>query len=235
MKRVYKILIINFLIINIFSSYPHAMLININNINVENPILVDKIIKEKTDFINIDVEIPLIVGLINKDKENKINNEILEWTKSWIKDVKDTSEDLKPTIPYEMQARYALTNDREILSFFIDYYQFSGGAHGITTRNMYNININTGDKVVLRDLFEKDFDYKTFINNEIYKQINKHPEYYFTGKEGFNGIRDNQNFYIRDGKLIIHFPYYEIAPYVTGMPEFGIDYVIKSVLLQTVN
>ncbi|WP_066890099.1 DUF3298 and DUF4163 domain-containing protein [Clostridium nigeriense] len=232
MKRIYKILIITFITINIFSSYPHAMLIYINKINVENPILVDKVIKEKTNFINIDVEIPQIVGLINKEKENNINNEILSWANNWIKDTKDTSNELKPTIPYEMQSRYVLTNDKEILSFYIDYYQFSGGAHGITTRNMYNININTGDKVMLKDLFQEGYDYKTFINNEIYKEINKHPEYYFTGKEGFNGIKDDQGFYINNEKIIIHFPYYEIAPYVTGMPEFEIDYKINTNLLK---
>ena len=190
--------------------------------NVKKPTLVDNIIKEKTDFINIDVEIPKIVGLSNINKEKDINREILDKTNLWIKDTKDTSESLKPTIPYELMARYALTNNEDILSFYIDYYQFSGGAHGITTRSTYNIKSETGEKVMLKDLFEKDFDYKKYIDQEINQQISKHPDYYFTGKEGFNGIKENQDFYIKDNKLIIHFPYYEIAPYATGMPEFQI-------------
>ena len=227
MKRIYKILLGVILFTNIVHIYPQAMLININNDIVENPILVDKIIREKTNFINIDVEIPQIIGLTNKEQEKDINREILDWTNLWIKDARDTSENFKPTIPYEMKARYILTNDENILSFFIDYYQFSGGAHGITNRNTYNINIKSGDKVLLKDLFEEGYDYKTFINEEIKKQISKNPEYYFTGKEGFNGIKDDQSFYIKDGKLIIHFPYYEIAPYVTGMPEFEINHEIK--------
>ena len=228
MKRVYKALILILLIVIKLTIYPHAMLINREGINVENPILVDNIIKEKTDFINIDVEIPKIVGLKQKENQEVINNEILDWTNNWLKEVKDTSNDLKPTIPYEMQSRYVLTNNKEILSFYIDYYQFSGGAHGITTRNMYNINTNTGSKVILKDLFQVGYDYQTFINNEIYKQINKNPEYYFTGKEGFQGIKEDQGFYIKNDKIIIHFPSYEIAPYVTGMPEFEIDYKINT-------
>lgn len=223
MKRAYKMIIIIFLLMNIIQIYPQAMLININNNYVENSIIVDKIIKEKTNYINIDVEIPQIVGLGNKDREKDINKEILDWTNLWIKDTKDTSEDLKPTIPYELMARYLLTNDEGILSFYIDYYQFSGGAHGITTRNTYNIDIKSGNKVMLKDLFEEGYDYKTYINEEISKEISKHPEYYFTGKEGFNGIKEDQSFYIRDNKIVIHFPYYEIAPYVTGMPEFQIE------------
>ena len=84
----------------------------------------------------------------------------------------------------------------------------------------------------MKDLFEEGYDYKTFINNQIYKEINKQPENYFQGKEGFNGIKDDQDFYIKNDKIIIHFPYYEIAPYVTGMPEFEIDYKINTDLLK---
>ena len=232
MKKIKKIILIAFLSINIITNYPQSMLININKINVESVNIVDKIIKEKTSFINIDVEIPQIVGLVSRKKEEEINNEILEWTNLWIKDTKDTSEKLMPTIPYELQARYLVTNNKDILSFYTDYYQFSGGAHGITTRNMYNINTYSGDKVLLKDLFEEGYDYKTFINNQIYKEINKQPETYFQGKEGFNGIKDDQDFYIKNDKIIIHFPYYEIAPYVTGMPEFEIDYKINTDLLK---
>ncbi|MDZ5034800.1 DUF4163 domain-containing protein, partial [Clostridium perfringens] len=161
--------------------------------------LVDKVIKENTNFINIDVEIPQIVGLANKDKEKVINKEILDWTDMWIKDVKDVSQEFNPTIPYQLNARYTLTNDKKILSFFIDYYQFSGGAHGITTRKTYNVDISTGEKLELKDLFKKGYDYKKFINEAIQKEINKNPEYYFTGKDGFNGIKDDQSFYIDNG------------------------------------
>jgi len=223
MKKAYKSIIIILLLTTNWCIYPHSMLISVEDNYVNKTNIVDKIVKEKTNFINIDVEIPQIVGLSNENKERGINNEILDWTNSWIKETKDASESLKPTIPYELMARYTITNNEEILSFYIDYYQFSGGAHGITTRNTYNIDAKTGKKLMLKDLFAEGYDYKTYINNEISKEVNKHPEYYFTGKEGFNGIKENQSFYIKNNKIIIHFPYYEIAPYVTGMPEFEIE------------
>ncbi|MFU7518111.1 PdaC/SigV domain-containing protein, partial [Clostridium sp. HCS.1] len=97
------------------------------------------------------------------------------------KETKDTSEILKPTIPYELMARYTVTNNEEILSFYIDYYQFSVGAHGITTRNTYNIDTKTGNKLMLKDFFTEGYDHKTYINSALSKEINKHPEYYFTG------------------------------------------------------
>lgn len=223
MRTVNKIIVSVIVILLNINSYPQGVLITKKENFVENPILVDKPIKEKTSYINIDVEIPQIVGLANKDREKDINNKILDKTNLWIKDVKDTSENLKPTIPYEVFVRYSLTNDKEVLSFYIDYYQFSGGAHGITIRDTYNIKISSGENLQLKDLFNEGYDYTSYINEEIRKEVNKYPENYFPGKEGFNGIKENQQFYINDGKLIIHFPYYEIAPYASGMPEFTIE------------
>ncbi len=227
MNKIYKALITTLILLEIVHTCPQALLINLNKDTVENPKLVDKIIKENLKFVNIDVDIPQIVGLINKNDEKVINSEINDWTESWINEVKETGQDLAPTIPYELNAKYTLTNNVNILSFYIDYYQFSGGAHGITTRKSYNVDINSGKKMELKDLFKIGYDYKKNINEVIQKEINKHPDYYFTGKEGFNGIKDNQSFYIKNNNIIIYFPYYEIAPYVAGMPEFEIPYNIQ--------
>ena len=223
MKKINRIVVLAIMLLTISYSYPQAMLIkNVENI-AENILIVDKNIKEKNDFINIDVEIPQIDGLFNKEREKVINNEILYYTNMWINEGKQASQEFKPTIPYEYYSRYDVTNQGKALSFYIDYYQFSGGAHGITVRRPYNINIENGEYINLNELFEKNFDYITYINENIKKEINKNPEYYFTGKDGFKGIKENQDFYIKNGKLIIHFPYYEIAPYAAGMPEFTID------------
>lgn len=221
MKRILASLISIF-IINTYSNYPQDMLIKNFNQNVENPIIVDKSIKEIGEYIKIDGEIPQIIGLSLKKSQNKINSEIVNFTDMWIKENKDSSEEFKPTTPYELMASYVVTNNIKTLSFYIDYYQFNGGAHGITNRKSYNIDIESSKNLKIQDLFQKDFDYKEYINNIIYTEIEKNKDFYFTGKEGFNGIEDNQGFFIRDNKLVIYFDYYKIAPYVAGMPEFEI-------------
>ncbi|WP_122638857.1 RsiV family protein [Romboutsia sp. Marseille-P6047] len=72
-------------------------------------------------------------------------------------------------------------------------------------------------------MFKKDVDYKKVINDYINSEINKNKELYFTGKEGFNGISDNQDFYIEDDGIVIYFQVYDIAPYYVGIPKFKID------------
>lgn len=221
MKRIIASLISIFMI-NTYSNYPQGMLIKSINQNVENPIVVDKSIKEIGKYIKIDGEIPQIIGLSNEKSQKEINSEIVNYTDMWIKENKDASEEFQPTTPYELIASYVVTNNIKTLSFYIDYYQFNGGAHGITNRKGYNIDIESAKKLKLQDLFQKDFDYRGYINNIISTEIEKNKDFYFTGKEGFNGIEDNQGFFIRDNKLVIYFDYYKIAPYVAGMPEFEI-------------
>lgn len=221
MKKSIMVIIISCILLTIIKIYPQAMLIkNVEN-NVENLIIVDKKITEKTKSINVDVIIPQINGLANIEREKVINRQVLDYTNMWISEGEKSSIDMNPTIPYDYTSRYKVTNKEDILSFYIDYYQFNGGAHGITNREMYNVDIKSGEYIALKDLFANDFDYKAYINEEINKEMNKNPENYFMGS--FKGIKEDQKFYIQDNKLVIHFPYYEIAPYVAGMPEFTME------------
>ena len=218
-------LVVLVLLISI-QSYPQAMLkssgLNEDNSNVK---IVDKIYKSKNNYLDINVIVPQVTGISDKKQEDSINDKIIKWTENWINEVKQVADEYfkdKPTplMPYQLYARYKLTNNSDIISFYIDYYQFSGGAHGITNRIAYNIEKSSGIEMQLKDIFKDNYNYKDVINKEISRQISKDPDRYFTGKDGFNGIGDNQNFYIKNNTVIIYFGLYEIAPYAAGISEF---------------
>lgn len=218
-------LVVLVLLISI-QSYPQAMLkssgLNEDNSNVK---IVDKIYKSKNNYLDINVIVPQVTGISDKKQEDSINDKIIKWTENWINEVKQVADEYfkdKPTplMPYQLYARYKLTNNSDIISFYIDYYQFSGGAHGITNRIAYNIEKSSGIEMQLKDIFKDNYNYKDVINKEISRQISKDPDRYFTGKDGFNGIGDNQNFYIKNNTVVIYFGLYEIAPYAAGISEF---------------
>ena len=201
-------LVVLVLLISI-QSYPQAMLkssgLNEDNSNVK---IVDKIYKSKNNYLDINVIVPQVTGISDKKQEDAINDKIIKWTESWINEVKEIADEYfkdKPTplMPYQLYARYKLTNNSDIISFYIDYYQFSGGAHGITNRIAYNIEKSSGIEMQLKDIFKDNYNYKDVINKEISRQISKDPDRYFTGKDGFNGIGDNQNFYIKNNTVVI--------------------------------
>ena len=211
-----------------YNSYPQLMLIS--QVNVENNqqiTIVDKIYKGTKDYLNLDIIIPEIHGLSDSKKEDEINEKIVNDTKKRMDEVISIGEEYyenapKPSIPYQLFARYSISNLEGVVSFYIDYYQFTGGAHGMTEKVAYNINTNTSNELILKDLFIENYNYEEIINKEIEKQITKNSDFYFTGKDGFQGIKDNQEFYIEDGEIVIYFPLYEIAPYATGISKFKI-------------
>lgn len=224
-RNLYKSIAIAIVSICILTvSYPQAMVRNVD-INVDIPEnIVDKFIKENSKYLEINIRYPQVVNIPNVDKVNK---EIEEKINSTVKEVKEVVNEYyghgepAPIGPYVISSDYNVTNTKDILSFYIDLYQFTGGAHGITVRYVYNINMNTGEKVSLDNLFQNK-DYKNIIDKEILKQIDKNKNEYFVGKEGFNGINENTNFYLIDDSIVIFFQIYEIAPYVKGFPEFRI-------------
>lgn len=226
MKWLKQAILVIVMLSTIFQTCPQSMLITREYSNVYPQVnVVDKIYKSKNDYLQIDVIIPQIKGLTNEDKENKINNLIVNWTEEWINDVKYIADDYfkngtPPLNPYQLMSKYKITSLRNIISLYIDYYQYTGGAHGATTRKSYNVDEITGEILTLKDLFKEEYNYKDIIDSSIKNEISKNPDIYFSGKEGFNGIDEKTKFYIEDGNLVIYYGEYEIAPYVTGIPEF---------------
>lgn len=212
-------------------SYPQHVFKTFEISTQNNPQVVEKRISKENEFLKIDVSIPNVKNLKNKEAEKLINNNINEWTDIWIKDVEDIivkyfyeDKNLAPQIPYQLKATYTTTlANSKIISFYIDYYQYTGGAHGITTRKAYNIDVKTGKQLMLKDLFKKDYDYKKVIDKEIRSIISSNKEIYFDEGNIFKGIKDDEKFFINDDSIVVYYGLYEIAPYVTGIPTFEIN------------
>lgn len=207
---------------------PQEVLISAKSKNDEGISVVDKVMKENEKYLNIDIIIPVVSGLKDKAKEDIINNKIEKWTNDWLQDIRTIADDYykgspTPEFPFEAFTRYQVkNNNNKILSLYIEYYQFTGGAHGITTRIPYNIDVNTGNMVGINDLFKSTYNYKEVIDKEIRRQIAQEPDKYFDNGAVFKGIKDNDSFYIEGDKLVMFYGQYELAPYVAGIIEFRI-------------
>lgn len=231
MKCLKKAILLTCGVLFLLTSYPQGVLIDcVLNNYAEKYKVVDKKYKSENDYLIIDVIIPVIENIDSNPNIDKLNNNIIKWTEDWINDVKKISDEYfkglvpPPIGPYQLYSRYKVTNSQNITSFYIDYYQFTGGAHGITTRLSYNVDNITGKELKLSDLFKGGYEYKNVINLEIANAIQFDKDKYFTGKDGFKGISEKQGFYVISGNVVIYFNVYEIAPYVTGIPEFYIPF-----------
>jgi len=194
--------------------------------------LITKKLKEQSETLGVDMEIPAIDVLEDKDIQSSLNSrweteamafkqEIAAELEQYVKACKEQGY---PIRPYEVVTRYQeCSNSEGYLSLYVDYYGYTGGAHGFTERRAYNLDLNTGKDLALKDLFRDGFDYKAVLNQVIREQIAAAPGDYFDQPGmGFTTIADDQSYYIADGNLVIYFGLYEIAPYAAGIPEFKI-------------
>ena len=188
-----------------------------------------KEVKSESPLINIDLNIPVITGLQDKEIQARLN-EVMENDARQRQEAMEQQAQLdsdfilaEPLHTYGIASRfnqYYVT--RDILSFYVDYYTYTGGAHGMTDRVAYNFDLNTGQELALSDLFAPDSNHIEMINERVRSIIALNPEEYFEGEHGFQGINEEQRFYLENGNLIVYFLQYEIAPYAAGIRTFPV-------------
>ncbi|RDY23177.1 DUF3298/DUF4163 domain-containing protein [Romboutsia maritimum] len=202
-----------------------------------------KEIKQESEFFKSDIKYPYLKikeEYINNNKVNKkhieninkqIENYIIKFNNKIKKEAKEYQELYETKFSksdedyvkyqYELISDFKVTyNKNNLISIPITTYAFMGGAHGMTYLKSFNYDLSTGKEIKLKDVFKEDVNYKEIVNSFVKKEIEKSEDIYFGEKEGFNGINENQEFYIEEGKLVIYFQLYDIAPYYVGIPKF---------------
>jgi len=214
----------------LYTAYPQQLCISCE-IQSENKLkFVEKSIIKNLDYLKEDIKIPQITNGNDEKKINLINIVMNKDILPKIEEAEKTSKEYfggqgqeKPTFPFEIYSRYAISKDnKELLSLYNDYYEYLGGAHGMTTRTSYTIDKEKESLITLKDLFVQGYQYSDVINKKIKEDISKNPDNYFDSGKEFKGISENQSFYIEGDNLVIYYQLYDIAPYVFGIPEFKI-------------
>ncbi|MDF2589294.1 MAG: repeat protein [Anaerocolumna sp.] len=163
---------------------------------------------------------PVVDGLQDDAVESKINDQLKQI-------FVDNRKDLKEEEYLSVEDTFTAELKNNLLIIKRSGYDYNfGAAHGMPIKDYYHIDINTGDFYSLDDLFKKDSDYVTKLNDIILEKINKAAEdpNSMIFVDSFETINDNQFFTVTDNSLIIYFYPYEIAAYAAGFPEFEIPF-----------
>lgn len=154
--------------------------------------------------------------------QQKAENELY---KEAIELYKYNKENGYPQMMYELYREYQITlNQENAVSMYIDEYIFSGGAHGTTTRTSQTWNLMLGEMVELYELYPNEPYFLLDILRKINREISENIEIYFADPyplvvEYFNP----ESYYIDNGKVVIYFQQYDIAPYSSGIIEFTLE------------
>lgn len=139
---------------------------------------------------------------------------------------KDAIENNFPVRVFEALVVYTLTyNTACIISLYFDRYEYTGGAHGNTTRYSDTWNLKKGRLIKLRELFGCKLDYKAYIFRIVEEEIAKDPSIYFEDYKKLLVETFNENsFYCTPEGIVVYYQQYDIAPYSSGIREFLIPY-----------
>lgn len=183
--------------------------------------------------LSLTVSYPVFSGMENEDAQAKINAKLKSEAEKYATDgrqtiekaAKDNAEAEKsyPDTqfpPVEFEGIYTMSNNESgLLSLYVDYYVYTGGAHGGTQRVPYTFDLKTGELLSLKDVAGDSADYVSIINRAIQTQIKQRKLELLTP---FKTIEADRPFFLRHGALVVYFEQYEYTPYAAGMPEFAV-------------
>lgn len=197
---------------------------------------------------NADIEVPKLVADTNAKgdkKENvkksakKINTEIKKITDKFVAEFK---ENLKNKEGYQevIVKSEVLTTSDDYFTLKLICYQSAGS--GYEEDHYYTIDLKTGKRLALKDVFKERTDYKTVISENIKKQMreqmkkDENVSYWLDDKDipaaNFKKISDKTSFYInKKGNVVICFNEGDVAPMYMGCVEFEIpNDIVKDII-----
>jgi hypothetical protein len=126
-----------------------------------------------------------------------------------------------------------ILNRSFLLTFYIEQYAFTGGAHGLQTRDYTVVNLRKGSAVSLNEIFSGD--YEAALTDLLTKQARKMHNIDSDKKLTDNGffvetIKPTNNFYLTINGIGFFYNHYEIAPYSNGPDDIFIPFAdLKSI------
>lgn len=206
-------------------------------------VLTFKEYKVNEEKFNADIKVPKIQGLENKELENSLNKKYLAENEKLYEEFMADMKELKAAGGgyLGVDSGYVVKTDNDkILS--VGRYVVNTVGSSSTIFKYDTIDKENEILITLPSLF-KDDSYVEIISQNIIEQMREEmkageDKIYWIEKEEdlsidlFEKISEEQSFYINpEGKLVISFDKYEVAPGYMGTPEFVIPTEVISNIL----
>ncbi|MCI8491220.1 MAG: DUF3298 domain-containing protein [Lachnospiraceae bacterium] len=188
------------------------------------------------DRHSADVTVPELIAEDATDVEilkkttDEINQEIKEITDKIVEEFETNMKD--------QEGYQDIIVNYETIAVKEDYFTlklicYQGAGSGTEWDYFYTIDLKTGERILLKDLFKENEDYITAISENIKKQMKEQMEqdeniYYWLDDEieewNFKQITDETSFYLNEnGNIVICFNEGDVAPMYMGCVEFEIS------------
>ena len=212
----------------------------------DNDVTFDSISVDKTYHLLENPENPNCNLQINFTYPAKYDN---KYTEDYLNNYKDLEDEYKAEVAkadetpvgawfsyFEMSSDDIAYNKNDILSYTVNFENYTGGAHGAHSFTNHVIDMKTGNLIKEDDIFIEGFqeDLAQILIDRIAKQntVENPKELENIGFFSIDEIFPNGNFLIDDNGITYTFNEYEIAAYVVGatnvhLPYEEIQYLLK--------
>jgi len=161
--------------------------------------------------INKDIEAFLIDHLIVQGQSASSIKEAIELYLSNSQNAYPEDSGIFTAHELEIAVEVSYTSN-EILTLQNDYYQFAGGAHGVSAIQYWNYNPKTGQKFTNNALFNDLDGFVAFAKAKFIKTHGSLDQFWF--EDGVFTLPANMGF--GETGFVLFYNVYEIAPYADG-------------------
>lgn len=194
-------------------------------------IVIERIMEKESPYFYSKLSIPVLHSITENELFKQLNKMFYDGITFFSHEIESLSEthleellETRDFIPrYDAIVGFEVPfNAGGLLSIKVYFYQYTGGAHGFSFIETVNLDLTTGRSIEFNDLFDSA-QARKFLIDTIQTAINQDPFNYFITEVDESILSRIQSFYITEGKIVVYFDLYEIAPYSTGIPEFSLD------------
>lgn len=179
------------------------------------------ITKESRDHLELDLNVPVLSGF---DAAKTINGLIAKNTETARKEVEDAAQllgDDGSSMKAGLTIGYLYSKSRELVSLWLMYASYTGGAHGIYWIEPYTFNTKTNEIYRFSDLFTEGSASASYVTERILEKIKEAPDNYFpSAEESVKKYDNDYSYFINGNQIVVFFSLYDIAPYAGGIQFF---------------
>lgn len=151
------------------------------------------------------------------DEEGQPVQEVYEYSKEEIERFESMKSDIETaSFPWSLDLDYKTYESQTIISYIVQGYEYTGGAHGNAFLKSFNYDKKTGKQIDVLDIVSSEDSLNVFAALADKELVVEYPE-------GSSGTPENWSVWFAhdDGVTFIFAPY-QIAPYAVGQQEFTI-------------
>ena len=199
----------------------------------------------ETDRNMADIEVPEIKveGVV---EDSEVSDKLNKTTEEINAEIQDIANELvanfEANLANEMGYQDVVVKS-EVLTTTEDYFTlklicYQGAGSGYQWNYYYTIDLNTGERLQLKDIFVEGADYITPISENIKEQMQEQMDadenvHYWLHDEieewNFKAITEDTSFYVNEkGNVVIGFDEGDVAPMYMGTVEFEIPAEVLS-------